>query len=344
MFYKNAVQIALKPPPIDFVHMLIAGSDDGVYRISGLRESGGTTAEKLLDAEKVFRVEQFDGPDGLFVAAKSGVYYSPDGDEWTTLSVPDEEVYSVTVAPSGERLYAGTRPARLFVADFGSGVPSDAEAWAEVVGFRELRDRIDWGLDRHDGLAQIRSLRTHPDAPERLVAGVEVGGVHVSDDGGENWRSRCIDCDAPHTDDIHHLVLEDEGTIVASTGSGLYRSTDVGRTWTRLDGDHDQRYFRGAFVHDGTVYAGGAPASSSSWEEGNHALFASHDGKSLERISFPTSDEVAIGWCAVDGDVLTATHRGTLFRHRSGDWETVGSVPTPGRVRGRYMPLTWYEP
>jgi hypothetical protein len=75
--------------------MLIAGSDDGVYRISGLLESGGTTAEKLLDADRVFRVKQFDGLDGLFVAAKSGLYYSPDGDEWTTLPVPDEEVYVV---------------------------------------------------------------------------------------------------------------------------------------------------------------------------------------------------------------------------------------------------------
>ncbi|MFH5796981.1 WD40/YVTN/BNR-like repeat-containing protein [Haladaptatus sp. CMAA 1911] len=281
--------------------MLIAGTDDGVYRISGLRGSGKTTAETLLDAEKVFRVKQFDGVDGLFAAAKSGLYHSPDGNEWTALSVPDEEVYSVTVDPSGERLYAGTRPARLFVADFGSCVPSDVEAWEEVVGFRALRDRFDWGLERHDNLAQVRSLCTHPDAPDRLVAGVEVGGVYVSDDGGENWQTRCIDCDAPHTDDIHHLALEDEETVVASTGSGLYRSTDVGRTWTRLDGDHDQRYFRGAFVHDGTLYAGGAPESSSSWEEGDHALFASRDGNPLERISFPTSDEVAIGWCAVDG-------------------------------------------
>jgi hypothetical protein len=88
----------------------------------------------------MFRVRQFDELDGLFVAAKSGLYYSPDGNGWTTLPVPDEEVYSVTADSSGERLYAGTRPAHLFVADVGSDVPSDAEAWEEVVGFRELRD------------------------------------------------------------------------------------------------------------------------------------------------------------------------------------------------------------
>lgn len=326
--------------------MLFAGSDDGVYRVSGVTEPGDVTSEKVLDAEDVFHVDQFEGLEGLFVAAKSGLYHSPDGSEWTGFSLPERKVYAVAATPSGDRLYAGTRPARLFVAASDSTLPTDEGAWEEIAGFQELREQGDWSLPRHDNVAQVRSLCTHPDAPDSIIAGVEVGGIHVSDDRGASWTTRSIDgFDAPHLDDVHRIVLEDSETMVVATGSGLYRSTDVGRTWSRLDEGHEQRYFRSAFVHDGSIYAGGALESSSSWEDedADHALFECHDGQTLEAVSSPTPDEVAVGWCAVGDDVLGVTHRGTLLRRRPDEgWRTVGTVPTSGDVRGGYLPLSWY--
>ncbi|NHN58022.1 MULTISPECIES: WD40 repeat domain-containing protein [Halorussus] len=326
--------------------MLVAGSTDGIYRIDDILESEETTAEKVRDADDVFRVRQFDGLEGLFAAAASGLYHSLDGTEWRALPVPAEQVYAVAAGPSGDRLYAGTRPADLYAADTGAGAPTDGRAWEPVTGFRDLRERSDWGIPRHDGVSQVRSLRTHPDAPDRLVAGIEVGGVFVSDDAGSTWTSRRIEgFDARHTDDVHHLAIADAGTFVASTGSGLYRTTDAGRTWDRLDAGHAQRYFREAFVRDGTVFAGGAPASSSSWDESDdHALFESRDGERLERVAAPTSEEVAVGWCAVEGDPVAATHRGRLIRRRDDGWTGVGAVPVPGDAVVRYLPLTWYEP
>ncbi|MEF8887944.1 MAG: WD40 repeat domain-containing protein [Haloarculaceae archaeon] len=323
--------------------MLYAGSDDGVYRVIGTQEPGETTAERVLEAEDVYRVERYGPVDGLFATSEAGLYHSPDGADWTRLQVPEEQVYAVTVDPAGERVYAGTRPARVFVADWDG--PPGAEGWTELDGFRALREPADWGIPRHDGLAQVRSLRTHPDVPDRLVAGVEVGGVHVSDDRGASWADRSIEgFDAPHTDDIHHLALPEPGRLVASTGSGLYHSEDAGRTWARLDTGHRQRYFREASVHDGTVYAGAAPASSSSWEEDrDHALLVSTGDGKLEQVDTPTPEEVPLGWCVAEGEPMTVTHQGTLLRRDNGEWERVGSVPTPGAVRGRYMPLCWVE-
>lgn len=325
--------------------MLIAGAPDGIYRVDGVREPGETTAEKVLAADDVFRVRQFDGLEGLFATAKSGLYHSVDGTEWRALPFPQQQAYALTASPSGDRLYVGTRPADVFAADSSAGVPTDERVWAPVAGFRDLRERRDWGIPRHDGMAQVRSLGTHSDAPDRIVAGVEVGGVHVSDDAGATWTPRRIEgFDAPHTDDIHHVAVADAETFVASTGSGLYRTTDAGRAWDRLDADHPQRYFREAFVRDGSIYAGGAPASSSSWDgRADHALFESHDGEGLERVSTPTSDEVAIGWCAIGGDVVTATHRGRLLQRRDDGWTELGSISTPDSVV-RYLPLSWYEP
>lgn len=326
--------------------MLIAGCADGVYRTADIFGSNETTVEKVLEAEEVYRVRQFESVDGLFVTAESGLYYSPNGIDWTELTVPEGQVYAVTAAPSGERIYAGTRPARVFTAEWSSTHGIDETAWDEVSGFDEVRKRSDWGIPRHDGVAQVRSLCTHPATPDRLVAGVEVGGIYVSDDRGSSWSERRIEgFDAPHTDDIHHVSFEDDTTLIASTGSGLYRSPDTGRTWDRLDGDHSQRYFREAFVADGSIVAGAAPASSTSWNTNpDHALFECHDGTALEAATSPTPDEVVIGWCTIDDVVVAATHRGTLLERRSDGWHALGIAVSAGRSFHRYLQLTWYNP
>jgi hypothetical protein len=327
--------------------MLVAGSTDGIYRIKGINAPTPIETTKLYDTGEVFRICQFEAIEGLFATADSGLYYSEDGAEWTALPLPEERVYAVTASPSGDLLYAGTRPAKIFVGECDDGVPADEADWEEVSGFQQLRARRDWGIPRHDGVAQIRSLRTHPTADDRLVVGIEVGGIYVSDDRGQTWTERSIDGfdDVPHTDDIHHIELINKDTMVASTGSGLFRSTDTGRTWERLDTDHRQRYFREAFVHNGTIYAGGAPGSSSTWEDDtDHALFECHDGGRLERVSSPTPEEVAVGWCVIEDKVLAGTHRGTLLRRTSGEWQSIGRALPTESTPVRYLPLFWYAP
>jgi photosystem II stability/assembly factor-like uncharacterized protein len=318
--------------------MLLAGSDDGVYRVETGTESV-TPATKILDAERVYRVRTFDGVDGAFAASDSGLYHTADGEEWARLGVPESAVYAVTADPSGTTLYAGTRPARIYRADLTDGLPTGPEDWTELAGFAELRERADWGLPRHDGKAQVRSLQTHPDAPERLVAGLEVGGVFLSEDGGETWDERhATDVDSEHPDDVHELVLGDRETFVIATGDGLLYSDDAGQHWRRLDSGHSQRYFRGALVRDGVVYAAGAHGPSPTWNENtDHAIFESRDGETGETVPSPTPDELVIGWCVADGDVYATTHRGSVLRRTGDGYTVVGSVPTPGQLRGRYL-------
>jgi len=316
--------------------MLYAGSDDGVYRIDA------ESTRKVLDAGRVYRVRQFDGVGGVFATGESGLYHTADGEQWSQLSVPESSVYSVTTDPSGRTLYAGTRPARIYSADLSAGLPAESADWAELDGFRDLREQADWGLPRHDGKAQVRSLQTHPDAPERIVAGLEVGGVFVSDDGGDTWVARhASDVDSEHPDDVHELVIDDSETFVTATGDGLFRTADAGRTWRRLDTGHSQRYFRGALVHDGVVYAGGAHGPSPTWDENtDHAIFESHDGETVETVLSPVPDELVVGGCVADGEVFLSTHRGSILRRTDDGYSKFGSVPTPGQLRGRYLHLT----
>lgn len=319
--------------------MLLAGTEDGLYRVTGVDEQEAANARIVLDAGAVMRVREFEEHEGVFATTETGLYHSTDGEEWTALDVPREAVYAVGASPDG-RLYAGTRPARVYVARTDGGVPRDL-AWRELEAFQELPSREEWRLPRHENLAQVRDVHVLSDAPDRVVAGVEVGGVHVSDDGGETWTERR----GTVADDVHELHVIGPDEFVAATGVGLFRTADAGRSWTRLDDGYDQQYFRSAFSVDGDAFAGGALAHSATWEDedADPALFAFRDGEAIEPVEHPHPDETVAGMTAVDGDLVAATHRGTVLRRRDDGWTVTVSLPLSDELAGRYAPLAWVE-
>lgn len=296
---------------------LLAGTTDGVYRIEG-RQVG--SAERVLDAGRVLRVRRFDGVDGVFAATKTGLYRSRNGgDAWTNLGVPREETYSVLGANG--RLYAGTHPAHLYVST------DDGESWRELDDFQELPSRDAWHTPRHRDEAHVRSLGAHPDAPDRVVAGVEVGGVHLSDDRGETWAERK---DGVH-DDVHHVLVAGPDHWVASCGGGLYETDDAGETWTRLDRGLDHTYFREAFAHDGVLYAAAARSSPGTWRgpSGADAALFERRGGDLEPVDYPGApEEVVLGWTLHDGRVVAGTNDGRLVERDDGDWADLGRLPS----------------
>ncbi|WP_132058382.1 WD40/YVTN/BNR-like repeat-containing protein [Halorussus amylolyticus] len=305
--------------------MLLVGTYDGVYRADRPRFE---SAERTLDSGRVLRVRRFDDWRGVFAATKTGLYRSTDeGASWTDLGVPREEVYSVVGDPDGERLYAGTHPAHLYVSE------DDGESWTELEGFQDLPSREEWYTPRHRDEAHIRSLGAHADARDRVVAGVEVGGVHVSDDRGETWTERK---QGVH-DDVHHVLILGPGEYVASCGGGLYRTRDAGETWMRLDEALDHTYFREAFFHggdtdDGVLYAAAARSSPGTWsgETGaDAALFESRDGgDTFEALDYPgRPEEVVLAWTAHDGGVVAGTNDGRVLVRETDGWVTGGEVP-----------------
>jgi photosystem II stability/assembly factor-like uncharacterized protein len=323
--------------------MLFAGSDDGVYRFSDPDAAAGSAPEKVLDSGRVRRLYSFDDLEGVLAATHSGLFYSAGGEDWTDLGVPADRVYSAGLRPDGETLYAGTRPAHVYVAADLEAAPVGEElTWRKLDGFDDLPSRPEWRLPRHENLAQVRDVHVHPQAPDRVIAGVEVGGVHVSDDGGETWAERN---DGAAHDDVHELLVRSPDEYVVATGYGLFRTADAGRTWTRLDEDVPQRYFRAVADVDGTVYAAGAMANSSTWEDddADPQLFELTVDSSVTPVETPYPEETVTGMTAVDGDLVAATHRGHVVVMRSDGWEDVGQVPTPGGLTGTYNPVCWFE-
>lgn len=323
--------------------MLVAGTADGAYRVTGVADTHDTDVQKVLDTPRVERVRQFDAVDGVFAASSEGLFYSTNATDWVDLRVPTDPVWAVSVSPDADRIYAGTVPAHVYTASLpADGIPSQSLDWRELAGFQELPSRDQWGVPRHDNEARVRDLCSHANSPHRIVAGVEPGGVHVSADGGETWTERR---DVVH-DDIHSLEVVADGEYVAATGRGLYRTGDAGRTWTRLDEGVEQRYFRTVHHHEGTLYASGACVPPSDyWEtaDADPALFRCRDGASLDRIDSPRSDEVVVGWTSTADALVGATHRGTILHKQDGAWDVVGELPSLETIPGCYHNLTWVD-
>lgn len=298
--------------------VLLIGTNEGIYRAS----IGVDDATHVLDSEIVLRVRRFG--DTVFAATRSGLFRSVDsGETWSDLGVPRQEVYSVLQSPDGERLYAGTHPAHLYVST------DNGDSWSELEGLQDLPSRESWRLPRHRNEAHVRSLGAHTDAPERVMAGIEVGGVHISENNGETWTERR---DGVH-DDIHHVLVRGVGTYIASCGGGLYRTRDAGQSWTRLDTDLEHTYFREAFAVDGRLYAAAARDPPPTWggELGRDAaLFESTDnGDTFETMPYPGGpQEFILAWTANADDVFAGTDGGRILQRTAGDWEMIGSVPT----------------
>ena len=315
---------------------VLIGTRDGVFRATTIPVDD---VEQVLDSGDTPRVRTFPEVDGVFAATKTGLYRSmDDGRTWEDLGVLQEEVYSVVTSPNGERLYAGTHPAHLYVST------DSGETWDELEGFQELPSRDEWHTPRHRNEAHVRSLGVHPETPDRVIAGVEVGGVHVSDDQGETWTERRDDVsasggssraersDGVH-DDVHHVLILGADEYVVSCGDGLYRTHDAGQSWTRLDTELNHRYFREAFELDGRLYTAAARSSPGTWsgESGADAILveSADSGEKIETVSYPGgSVEVILAWTAVDEAVLAGTNEGRFIsRDEDGTWIEAGTVP-----------------
>jgi photosystem II stability/assembly factor-like uncharacterized protein len=296
---------------------VLCGTRQGVYRG---RPGEFDDATRVLDSDRVMRIRQF-GPR-VYAATRSGLYRSLDGgDSWTRLETPQSEVYSVLEAPVGEQLFAGTHPAHLYVSTDGG------DSWTERAGLQRLPSRETWHTPRHRNEAHVRSLGAV--GADRLVAGIEVGGVHRSEDDGATWTERN---DGVH-DDIHHVLVRDTDHWVASTGNGLYRTRDAGQTWTRLDEALGNRYFREAFAHEGRLYAAATAGSPPTWgspSDTDAALYESDDdGDSLRPVEYAGGPGAfVLSWAADDGNVYAGTTSGLVLRRDDDGWFGVGSVPS----------------
>lgn len=205
---------------------------------------------------------EFPGQETASVAAGGGWCYAAVTDagvyrraagavgEWEHVGLSALDVWVVAVGDDGTA-YAGLEPAALW--RFGA---DGADGAVELAGLASVEGHDDWHSPW--GPADLSTVVVEGD---RLVVGVEVGGVAVSSDRGASWEAR--------NDGLYedvHAVAVDGPCLYATTGMGFYRSLDEGQSWAWESDGLDRGYTQGLAICGATLLVASASGPPPLWE------------------------------------------------------------------------------
>ena len=235
-----------------------------------------TQVEKALSFWKLtsLQVDPQD-PRHIYAATEhSGLFVSADGGaNWKRAkpNVPRLTTNALLALPG--TILAGTVPAALYSA-------SNGNEWRELEGVRLGATGGSFPPSPELG-ARVRFLAADNGTARRLFTAIEVGGILISDDGGQNWSQVTAGLDDP---DVHQILpsITTKGLVVAVCGEGIYRSQDRGEHWEKVT-PPGPRTFGSAVTEDssGAVYLGIALGRPNTWlrkERADAALYVSQDG------------------------------------------------------------------
>ncbi len=177
-----------------------------------------------------------------------GVYRSLDGGEtWTQVgaAIPDRRVLAVAVSPSHRTngrsaVYVGTEPSNLYRTE------DDGRTWEAFPALPALPSAPSWSFPPRPWTSHVRWIAPHHADPDLLFAGIELGGVMRSRDGGRTWEDR-----KPGSYHDTHAILTHPAAperVYEAAGGGVAISTDAGDSWRPVDAGMDRHYAWGLAV------------------------------------------------------------------------------------------------
>ncbi|HEY5012355.1 MAG TPA: hypothetical protein VIK61_06570 [Acidimicrobiia bacterium] len=263
----------------------------------------GATRGIDLDGREVVAV---DARDDAVVAAVSGggVWLRAHGG-WRDLGLEDAIVWTVALGGDDE-VYAGVEPAAVWRLHDGNA--------RELNGLTAIDGHENWHSPW--GAADLSTIVVDGD---RLIVGVEIGGVAVSHDRGATWEAR----NEGLFDDVHVVVAVDE-TLYATTGMGCFLSHDEGRHWTWASDGIDRGYTLGLARTDDGLVVGAASGPPTLWDAGGPeaAIYHARAGVGSllwEDVFDEFSGAVERNCLAARGELVVAgTTAGELLLSRDG--------------------------
>ncbi len=223
-------------------------------------------------------------PETVYVGTTDeGLFKSEDGGEsWEALSgVEHPRVTAVAVSPADGALYAGTEPSALFVSRDGGA------SWRELEGLRNLPSAPTWSFPPRPWTSHVRAISLSHADPGLVVAGIELGGIVRSPDGGKTWQDQrpgaYADC---HSLAAHPVATE---TLYEAGGGGFAESGDFGDSWTAADEGMGLHYAWGLAVDSedpALVYASAASGPMQAHGPGpsGAAIYRRRDGGRWEEV------------------------------------------------------------
>jgi hypothetical protein len=209
----------------------ICSRDDVVTRVDC--DVASSEAQPVLEGVPV-RCVAADGDRVIVGTRGAGALISSDGGRrWERLELPERDVFSVAIGRADGTLYAGTEPSRLFV-------NRDGGEWTELEALQDIPSRERWSFPPRPWTHHVRWIAPDPHRRERLLVGIELGGVMLSEDRGESFSDHRPGAkrDA-HAITWHPLA---EGRAYEAAGDGAAWSADGGRSWSSLDAGRELGY------------------------------------------------------------------------------------------------------
>ena len=305
---------------------ILAGTTRGLFRVS----SGNH--EQLLDARGVRELVRIG--DRIFAGTSNGLYVSSDeGSSWRPCGLEGLTIWQIRGAAGGQVLYAAVEPTGLWRTDDGG------HHWIELDAVNRVPGAAKWCVPVQPPMAaRARALVVDVQNPDRLWAGVEVGGIIHSSDGGRSFE-HVLPGGNP---DIHMLFADPSrpDVLYVSTGygrldgvapmvegnAGVFRSDDGGHHWTYAWNGVTPRYSRPMCIDtrgDCPLTVACAPTAFSSVKDpgGAQAMLLQsvdhgHSWRSLGDPAHSPSPANFHGLAvhpAAAGDVLTGTDSGEVW-------------------------------
>ncbi|MBW3671388.1 MAG: hypothetical protein KY432_06915 [Acidobacteria bacterium] len=215
---ENVESLAIDPRSDDTIFI-------GTWRQAWRTDDGGKRWKHIAEG-MVLDTDDFSididpkNPDDIWLSTSGCDYNTRDrGENWTRYKEGFENRRIHTTARDVENpgcVYAGSVAGLYRTLDSG-------KSWARI----------------SDDRLVINTISIHPDRPERIVLGTEGDGVYISYDRGETYERRS---DGLYNVRIGSVVTDPDrkGTIYAvvrfaGSSAGIYRSTDGGERWSRLN-------------------------------------------------------------------------------------------------------------
>ena len=214
---------------------LYAATGDGLARLDEMADGWSVELSLVGSGAQCIAHDPAD-PDTVYAGLREGGLRrtSDGGRTWVDCGLPAPGVFSVAVSPVDGAVYAGTEPSALYRSD------DDGETWRELAGLLELPSRPTWSFPPRPWTSHVRWIAPSPHDPDVVLAGIELGGLMRSTDGGETWQDHRPGAQP----DVHSLAWHPrlEGWAYEAGGGGAAWSEDGGDTWHPADEGRDRQY------------------------------------------------------------------------------------------------------
>jgi hypothetical protein len=290
-------------------------------RVTRLEQDGlSWVADTVLEGVPATCVA-VEGERVLVGTQGDGLLLSSDGGgSWESIELPERDLFSVAISRADGALYAGTEPSRLFVSRNGG-------SWTELEALQEIPSKDRWSFPPRPWTHHVRWIAPDPFESDRLLVGIELGGVMYSNDGGRSFTDHRPGAQL----DAHSLAWHPSarGRAYQTAGGGAAWSRDGGVSWEAADNGRDLNYCW-ALAPDPAdpdrwyISAATGPRAAHTGKDAVGRLYVWEDG-SWRPLDLPgTSMPYALA--TLNGALLAGMTDGSILQStdRGGSWDQTG--------------------